>query len=81
MKTLKHTEHYDPEVRGLAGKTIKRVRHMVEDEVKGMAWHHQPTNNVYLETIVIEFTDNTYAIVSSDPEGNSAGHLVVEDYS
>lgn len=81
METLKHTEHFDPTIRGLAGKTIKRVRHMVEEEVKGMGWYSRPTNNTYMDTIVIEFTDNTYAIVSSDQEGNDAGHLIVEDYA
>jgi hypothetical protein len=77
---MKHVEHFDPTIRGLAGKTIKRVRHMVEEEVKGMAWYSRATNNVYMDTIVIEFTDDTYAIVSSDQEGNDAGHLIVEDY-
>ena len=74
--TATHTEHFDPAIRGLAGKTIKRVRHMIEEEIKGMSWWIQPAN-----TIVIEFTDNTYAIVSSDQEGNDAGHLIVEEYS
>jgi len=77
---MKHTEHFDPTIRGLAGKTIKRVRHMVEEEVKGMSWHQREYNNVYVNTIVIEFTDDTYAIVSSDQEGNDAGHLIVEQY-
>lgn len=81
MKTLKHTEHFDPAIRGLAGKTIKRVRHMIDEEVKGMGWYQREHNNVYVNTIVIEFTDNTYAIVSSDQEGNDAGHLIVEEYS
>jgi hypothetical protein len=40
-----------------------------------MGWWTQSLN-----TIVIEFTDNTYAIVSSDQEGNDAGHLIVEGY-
>jgi hypothetical protein len=48
---------------------------MIEEEIKGMSWWTQPAN-----TIVIEFTDNTYAIVSSDQEGNDAGHLIVEGY-
>ena len=73
--TATHTEHFDPAIRGLAGKTIKRVRHMIDEEVKGMGWWTQPLN-----TIVIEFTDNTYAIASSDQEGNDAGHLIVEGY-
>ena len=81
MKTIKHTEHFDPTIRGLAGKTIKRVRHMVQEEIAGMGWNYQRlTNNIYMDTIVIEFTDGTYAIVSSDQEGNDAGHLIVEDY-
>lgn len=80
MKTIKHTEHFDPTIRGLAGKTIKRVRHMVEEEVKGMDWYQKPYNNVYMNTIVIEFTDDTYVIVSSDQEANNAGHLIVEEY-
>ena len=80
MQTIKHTEHFDPTIRGLAGKTIKRVRHMVEEEVKSMGWYQREHNNVFVNTIVIEFTDNTYAIVSSDQEGNDAGHLIVEDY-
>ena len=80
MQTIKHIEHFDPTIRGLAGKTVKRVRHMVEQEVKGMGWYQTPHNNAYMDTIVIEFTDNTYAIVSSDQEGNDAGHLIVENY-
>ena len=76
MATLQHKEHYDSDIRGLAGKTIKRVRHMVDEEIKGMAWYDSPE-----DTIVIEFTDNTYAIVSQDPEGNGAGFLFVESYS
>jgi hypothetical protein len=53
---------------------------MVEEEVNGMGWYQRAHNNAYVNTIVIEFTDNTYAIVSSDQEGNDAGHLLVEDY-
>jgi hypothetical protein len=80
MNTLKHIEHFNPTIRGLAGKTITRVRHMVEEEVNGMGWYQRAHNNAYVNTIVIEFTDNTYAIVSSDQEGNDAGHLLVGDY-
>lgn len=81
MTTLKHTEHFDPRIRGLAGKTVKRVRHMTEGEVKGMGWYSNPYNNVHVNTIVMEFTDGSYAIVSSDQEGNDAGHLFVEEYA
>lgn len=80
MQTLKHTEHFDPQIRGLAGKTIKRVRHMVEEEVNGMGWYSRPMNNTYVDTIIIEFTDGTYTIVSSDQEGNDAGHLIIGEY-
>jgi hypothetical protein len=80
MTTAQHTEHYDPTIRGLAGKTVKRVRHLVASEVEGMGWYQNPYNNVYTGTIVIEFTDGSYAIVSSDEEGNDAGHLIVEEY-
>jgi hypothetical protein len=45
-----------------------------------MGWYQAPYNNAYVNTIVIEFTDDTYAIVSSDQEGNDAGHLIVEKY-
>lgn len=75
MTTLQHKEHYDVSIRGLAGKTIKRVRHMVDEEIKGMSWYESIE-----DTIVIEFTDNSYAIVTADPEGNGAGFLFVEDY-
>ena len=75
MTTLQHKEHYDVGIRGLAGKTIKRVRHMVDEEIKGMSWYESVE-----DTIVIEFTDNSYAIVTADPEGNGAGFLFVEDY-
>lgn len=75
MTTLQHKEHYDVSIRGLAGKTIKRVRHMVDEEIKGMSWYESVE-----DTIVIEFTDNTYAIVTADPEGNGAGFLFVEGY-
>ena len=75
MTTLQHKEHYDVSIRGLAGKPIKRVRHMVDEEIKGMSWYESVE-----DTIVIEFTDNSYAIVTADPEGNGAGFLFVEDY-
>ena len=75
MTTLQHKEHYDVSIRGLAGKTIKRVRHMVDEEIKGLSWYESVE-----DTIVIEFTDNSYAIVTADPEGNGAGFLFVEDY-
>lgn len=81
MITAQHIEHYDPAIRGLAGKTVKRVRHLTAEEVEGMGWYQNPHNNAYVNTIVIEFTDNTYAIVSSDQEGNNAGHLIVEEYT
>lgn len=80
MITTQHTEHYDPAIRGLAGKTIKRVRYMTAEEVENMGWYQNPHNSVYVNTIVIEFTDNTYVIVSSDQEGNNAGHLFVWEY-
>ena len=70
-----YKEHYDADIRGLAGKTIKRVRHMTTAEIESFAWYESPE-----DTILIEFTDDTVAIVSADPEGNGAGFLFTGQY-
>lgn len=67
--------HTDKDIISLVGKTIKSVRHMDKTEIDGMLWYDED-----IDTTVIEFTDNTYAIVSQDPEGNGAGHLFVGSY-
>lgn len=58
-----HLEH-------LEGKTIARVSHLTEDEVKVMLWWCSP-----VETTLIEFTDGSAVLVMADPEGNGPGFL------
>lgn len=54
----------------LEGKTIARVSHLNEDEVKVMMWWCSP-----VDTTLIEFTDGSAVMVMADPEGNGPGFL------
>ena len=55
----------------LKGKTVKRVRYMTSDEVRGMGWNAAAP--------VIEFTDGSWIFASRDDEGNEAGALFTSD--
>lgn len=57
----------------LVGKTVLRVRPMTISECEMFAWDYR---NDY--AFLVEFTDGTVIIPSSDQEGNGAGHLFVE---
>jgi hypothetical protein len=58
----------------LVGKTIKEVRALTADEANIFGWSvtHGTT------PCIIIMTDGSVMIPSSDPEGNSAGHIFVE---
>lgn len=60
----------------LVGKTISNVRALTTSEVDELAWF--PNSD---PTTVVEFTDGTYAIVMSDPEGNGSGFLDIGKYN
>lgn len=55
----------------LKGKTVARVRYMTREEVSEMDW--------YGAAPVIEFTDGSWLLASSDDEGNGAGALFSSD--
>lgn len=63
------------EFRVLIGKTIVNVRHMLPDEIEYFYWF-EPVD----ETLVIEFSDGTFAIPMQDPEGNGPGFLHIGKY-
>jgi len=65
----------NPNYQALVGKTIVRVRHLNDAEIKDLEWYCD-----FIETTVLEFSDNTYAIVMCDPEGNGEGHLEFGKY-
>ena len=59
----------------LVGKTVKAVRSVSKEEMDDMMWFESSN-----PTCVIEFTDDTYAVVMSDPEGNGTGFLDIRKY-
>ena len=59
----------------LVGKTDKAVRSVSKEEMDDMMWFESSN-----PTCVIEFTDDTYAVVMSDPEGNGTGFLDIGKY-
>jgi len=64
--------HYAKE---LIGKTIVRVREIDDEEYKQLGWYKNSN-----PTAVLEFSDDTYAIVMADPEGNGTGFLDIGEY-
>lgn len=59
----------------LIGKTIIRVRTLDDEEYKQLGWYKNSD-----PTAVLEFSDDTYAIVMADPEGNGTGFLDIGEY-
>lgn len=66
-------QHY---LSALRGKTIINVRSFSPVEMEDSAWVYEDPQM----TAVIEFSDNSYAIVLMDPEGNGPGFLEVGSY-
>jgi hypothetical protein len=64
--------HYANE---LIGKTITAVRDITDEEYKQLGWYKNSN-----PTAVLEFSDETYAIVMADPEGNGTGFLDIGEY-
>ena len=65
--------HYANE---LIGKTITAVRDITDEEYKQLGWYKNSN-----PTAVLEFSDDTYAIVMADPEGNGTGFLDIGEYA
>ena len=59
----------------LIGKTITAVRDITDEEYKQLGWYKNSN-----PTAVLEFSDETYAIVMADPEGNGTGFLDIGEY-
>lgn len=55
----------------LVGKTIKEVRYLNPSEQSKLGWDNA--------SIVMIFTDGSYAFPSQDDEGNGAGALFTSD--
>lgn len=60
----------------LKGKTIQQVRPLTADELAAMDWDNYGNNQLAL---VVQFTDGSYIVPMSDPEGNSAGFLLYSE--
>lgn len=55
----------------IIGKTVANVRSLTPEEYALMAWLPRAS----LPSTLIEFTDGSWAMVMSDPEGNDSGWL------
>lgn len=64
--------HY---AKALIGKTVSNVRSLNKEELSCMCWYEGSD-----PTCVIEFTDNSFAIVCADPEMNNMGFLEIAQY-
>lgn len=60
----------------IIGKTVANVRSLTPEEYDLMAW----LPRVSLPSTLIEFTDGSWAMVMSDPEGNDSGWLECGEY-
>ena len=60
-------QHY---ANSIVGKTVKLVRELNDEEMNELLWYESSN-----PTCIIEFTDNTLALVMADPEGNGTGFL------
>jgi len=49
------------------GKTVEKIDYLTDEEAENMGW--------FRKAPVVTFTDGSYLIASSDPEGNDAGTL------
>ena len=59
----------------LIGKTITGVRSITDEEYEQLGWYKNSNT-----TAVLEFADDSYAIVMADPEGNGTGFLDIGEY-
>jgi hypothetical protein len=64
---IKMKQHY---ANSIVGKTVKLVRELNDEEMNELLWYESSN-----PTCIIEFTDNTLALVMADPEGNGTGFL------
>jgi len=68
MSRSTRTRHY---ASAIIGKTVANVRSLRPEEYAALAWLPRAS----LPSTVIEFTDGSWALVMSDPEGNDSGWL------
>lgn len=74
MELQRKQDYLDREFGSLVGKTVSAVKAMSNDELDEMMWGEHEVG------IVIEFTDDTYLILSRDEEGNGAGYGFLGEY-
>lgn len=60
--------------KAMEGKTIETVRELTPEEIEAMGWYY--TGGAV--PLVAVFTDGTYMVPMSDPEGNQPGALYVD---
>ena len=72
MSKVINKAHY---AQSIAGKKISSVRSLTKLEMDELMWFESVN-----PTCVIEFTDNTFALVMADPEGNGTGFLDIGSY-
>jgi hypothetical protein len=72
MSKVINKAHY---AQSIVGKTISSVRSLTKLEMDELMWFESVN-----PTCVIEFTDNTFALIMADPEGNGTGFLDIGAY-
>lgn len=68
-------DYIDREYGHLKGVTIVGVRPLVKAEMDDLYWDESP----YSPAFVLMLSNGEALIPSSDPEGNSPGHLIIAD--
>jgi hypothetical protein len=75
MNTEQKNAYLNREYGSLVGKTVSAVRALTDTEIDEMLWFRGEIG------IVIEFTDGSFVIATSDEEGNRAGSLFLGEYA
>lgn len=65
-------DYIEREFGWMIGKTVASVARLDPEEIRELGWHESWS----VVPFIVEFTDGTCIIPSSDPEGNGAGFLI-----
>ena len=65
-------DYIEREFSWMIGKTVASVSPLTSEEIQELGWYESWGSVPF----IVEFTDGTCIIPSSDPEGNGAGFLI-----
>ena len=69
---LEITRTWNESAQALVGQKVRTTGYLTEEEAKDMGWDY---SHRWKSCLVVEFTDGSYILGSSDDEGNDAGYF------